>query len=57
MGSRLKKLPANGPGIQSGQETQFLFSEGDLRDSETDFASQRAPGKRFPFYHDSPSSL
>ena len=49
MGSRPKKFPANDPGVQSGQETQFLFSEGAVRDSETDYASQRAPDKHFPF--------
>ena len=49
MGSRPKKLPANDPGVQSGQETQFLFSEGDVRDSETDLVSQRVLGENFLF--------
>ena len=44
-----KKLSAKDPGVQSGQETQFLFSEADVRDSETDYASQRALGKYFLF--------
>ena len=57
MGLRHKKFPANDPGVQSGQETQFLFSEADVRDSETDYASQRAPGKHFPFYPHFPLSL
>ena len=49
MGSRPRKLPANDPGVQSGQETQFLFSEGDVRDSETDLVSQRDLGENFLF--------
>ena len=60
MCSRPKKLPANDPGVQSGQETQFLFSEGDVRvrdNEKTDFASQRAPGKHFPLYPHFPLSL
>ena len=32
-------------GAQSGNETQYLFTEGDVRDSETDFFSRQVPGK------------
>ena len=32
-------------GTQSGNETQYLFTEGDVRDSETDLFSQPVPGK------------
>ena len=33
------------PGAVSGNETQFAFSEGDVRDSETDYRVDRlAPG-------------
>ena len=49
MDSRSRKLPVNDPGAQSGQETQFLFSEGDVRDSETDLVSQRVLGENFLF--------
>ena len=49
MDSRSRKLLANDPGAQSGQETQFLFSEGDVRDSETDLVSQRVLGENFFF--------
>ena len=42
MDSRPTKFPVNDPGIQSGHETQFVFSEADVRDSETDYASRRA---------------
>ena len=57
MGSHPKKLPANDPGVQSGQETQFLFSEGDVRDSETDLVSRRVLGENFPLYPRFPLSL
>ena len=41
-----------GSGFQSGQETQFLFSEKDVRDSETDFIDQSTLGKQLiPSFH------
>ena len=40
------------PGVQSGHETQFLFSEGDVRDSDADLIKQSALGKQFiPAFH------
>ena len=32
-------------GAQSGNETQYLFTEGDVRDIETDLFSRPVPGK------------
>ena len=39
-------------GFQSGHDTQFLFSEKDVRDSEADFIDQSTLGKQFiPAFH------
>ena len=41
-----------GSGFQSGHETQFLFSEKDVRDSEADFVDQSTLGKQLiPSFH------
>ena len=40
------------PGAQSGHETQFLFSEGDMRDSDADLIDQPTLGMQFiPAFH------
>ena len=39
--------PADDPGAQSGHETQFVFSEGDVRQRDGDDLHLRAAGKFF----------
>ena len=47
MGSRPHNIPAVDLGAQSGHETQFLCSEGDVRDSDPDFVNRPLLGEFF----------
>ena len=39
--------PSVDPGAQSGHETQYVFSEGDMRQSDADDIRPRAVGEYF----------
>ena len=45
MSSRPGTPPAFDPGAQSGYETQFVFSEGDVRNSDADDIHRVVVGK------------
>ena len=45
MNSRPPTPSAIDPGAQSGQDTQYLFSEGDVRQSDADGIRPPSPGE------------